>query len=107
MLAGASLPGPTDDAFEVQGLFAEVKAELEGAIGAVRKVLPSLSPEALSQNYPLSVVQGKEIGTALFLQHLCSHASFHLGQAGYLRRALTGDKRSTAPVSLAEIMHAS
>ena len=89
------------------GTRAEIQAELGAAIGAVEKVLPTLSAETLSQAYPLSMVQGKKIGTALFLQQLCSHAAFHLGQAGYLRRALTGDTRSSAPVSLAEIMHPS
>ena len=32
--------------------------------------------------------------------HLCSHAAFHLGQAGYVRRAVTGDARSSRPVPL-------
>jgi hypothetical protein len=32
--------------------------------------------------------------------HLAVHLAFHLGQAGYLRRALTGDARSSGPVSL-------
>jgi len=42
----------------------------------------------------------RRIQTLKFLLHLCAHASFHLGQAGYLRRALTGDTRSAGPVPL-------
>jgi uncharacterized damage-inducible protein DinB len=82
----------------------EVKAELDAAIRVVQQVLPGLSAETLSARYPLDMVPGKQIETGFFLQHLCSHASFHLGQAGYLRRALTGDARSSTPVSLSTIM---
>ncbi len=86
------------------GTRAEIKAELDAAIAAVEKTLPGLSPEVLAAAYPASPVPGKEIGTALFLQHLCSHASFHLGQAGYLRRLVTGEAKSAGPVSLHDLM---
>jgi hypothetical protein len=82
----------------------EIKSELKAAIAAVEKTLPGLSTEALAKLYPASPVAGKTIGAALFLQHLCSHASFHLGQAGYLRRVITGDAKSAGPVSLPELM---
>jgi uncharacterized damage-inducible protein DinB len=89
------------------GTRAEIKAELDAAIAAVHKVLPDLSADTLAKVYPANPAPGKEIATALFLQHLCSHASLHLGQAGYLRRVVTGDLRSAGPVSLAELMSAS
>ena len=38
-----------------------------------------------------------------FLLHLCTHLAFHLGQAGYLRRALTGDARTSGALSLKEL----
>ena len=37
------------------------------------------------------------------LLHLCTHLAFHLGQAGYLRRVVTGDTRSSGPVSVREL----
>lgn len=86
------------------GTRAAIKVELDEAIRVVEKVLPTLSADVLSKPYPLSMVPGKEIETALFLQHLCSHAAFHLGQAGYVRRALTGDTASAGPVSLVALM---
>jgi len=43
---------------------------------------------------------GVNFGTRMFLLHLCAHAAFHLGQAGYLRRVLTGENRSSAAVPL-------
>jgi hypothetical protein len=82
----------------------EIKTELEAAMTAVKKVLPGLSADVLDKTYPASPVPGKEIVTALFLQQLCSHASFHLGQAGYLRRFVTEEAKSAGPVSLAELM---
>lgn len=86
------------------GTRAEIKAELEAAIRAVERVLPTLGAEVLARPYPLSMVPGKEIRTDLFLQHLCSHAAFHLGQAGYLRRVITADATSANPVSLPALM---
>jgi Protein of unknown function (DUF1572) len=86
------------------GTRAEIKAELNAAIAAVEKTLPALSADVLAGAYPASPVPGKQIGTSLFLQHLCSHASFHLGQAGYLRRVVTGEAKSAGPVSLHELM---
>ena len=86
------------------GARAEIKAEIAAAIAAVEKALPTLTPEVLAKPYPLSIVEGKQIATALFLQHLCSHAAFHLGQAGYLRRVLTLEGKSASPVSLPALM---
>jgi hypothetical protein len=39
------------------------------------------------------------VSTRRFLLHLCTHAAFHVGQLGYLRRIVTGDSRSTNSVS--------
>jgi hypothetical protein len=83
---------------------AEIKAEIEAAIRVVSGVLPGLTAEVLARPYPLGMFPGKQIRTDLFLQHLCSHAAFHLGQAGYLRRVITGDTTSASPVSLATLM---
>ena len=66
--------------------------------------MPALSADVLAKPYPMTLVAEKQIETGLFLQHLCSHAAFHLGQVGYLRRALTGDTRSASPVLLTAIM---
>jgi hypothetical protein len=86
------------------GTRVEIKQEIEAAIRAVESVLPSVTDEVMAKAYPLVLVEGKQISTGLFLQQLCSHASFHLGQAGYLRRLLTGDARSAGPMSLPSIM---
>jgi hypothetical protein len=76
-----------------------IYAELDAAIDVVRKVLPGLSDAALDADFP-EAVMNTTFRTGTFLVHLCSHAGFHLGQAGYLRRILTGDSRSSGPIPL-------
>ena len=81
------------------GTRAEVIAETKAALTIVRDVLSRLSEERLTGEFP-ELVMGKTLRTNLFLLHLCVHAGFHLGQAGYLRRAVTGDSRTSGPVPL-------
>ena len=81
------------------GSRAEVMAELDRAQEVVRNVLPRLSDSDLAGDFPEPVL-GVTFGTQIFLLHLCAHAGLHLGQAGYLRRAMTGDPRSSGPLPL-------
>lgn len=76
-----------------------VYAELDAAIAVVRKVLPSIPNERLEKEFPEQLM-GMRFRTSTFLVHLCAHAGFHLGQAGYLRRMMTGDSRSSDPIPL-------
>jgi hypothetical protein len=77
----------------------EIYAELDTAIAVVMKVLPGLSGEELKAEFPEAVMDSK-FRTGAFLVHLCSHAGFHLGQAGYLRRVVTGSATSSGPIPL-------
>jgi len=81
---------------------AEVQAELDRAAAVVKGVLAHVSEEVLASPFPEPVL-GVKFGTRAFLLHLCAHAAFHLGQAGYLRRALTGDAQSSGPLPLAPL----
>lgn len=74
-------------------------AELRHTGEVVRRALAGVTDEQLSRPFP-EVVGGATMGTGLFLTHLVSHLGFHLGQAGYLRRMLTGDNRSAGPLPL-------
>ena len=49
-------------------------------------------------------VGGLQPATGRFLVHLASHLAFHLGQAGYLRRALTGDATTTGAMAIKELV---
>jgi hypothetical protein len=76
-----------------------IYAELDEAISVVRRVLPGIANDTFEQEFPEQVM-GMKFRTSTFLVHLCAHAGFHLGQAGYLRRILTGDSKSSGPIPL-------
>src|SRR6185503_9921048 len=67
------------------GTRADVSAELDRAMAVVREILPRLPEHMLDAEFPEPVL-GVKFRTRIFLLHLCAHAAFHLGQAGYLRR---------------------
>ena len=78
----------------------ELVEELQKAATVVRTVVPNLTDAVLDHDFPEAVIPNRRIQTLRFLLHLCAHASFHLGQAGYLRRSLTGQNQSATPVPL-------
>jgi uncharacterized damage-inducible protein DinB len=84
------------------GTRAEVVALLKSARNTVEKVLNGLPEARLQETFP-ELIQNHEVRTDLFLTHLSVHLAFHLGQAGYLRRVLTGDPTSATPVSTAAL----
>jgi len=77
----------------------DVARGLHETVAVVSETLGRLSEDALEKPYPQPVA-GLELPCRLFLIHLAVHLSLHLGQAGYLRRIVTGDARSSGPVSL-------
>jgi hypothetical protein len=74
-------------------------ADIRRAGDVVTRIVPFVSDHELAQPYP-EEVGGVQIVTGLFLAHLSGHLAFHLGQAGYLRRVLTGDPQSASPLPL-------
>ena len=80
------------------GTRADVIGELSRAHEVVDLVLGRLTDEDLARPYP-ELVNQRRFVTGDFLFHLSTHLAFHLGQAGYLRRALTGDATSSGAVS--------
>ena len=82
-----------------EGTRAEIIADLQNAIGAVKKYLPAMSDADFAREYP-EAVGGVKMRTSLFLMHLASHAAFHLGQADYLRRTLNNDTRTAGTLPL-------
>ncbi len=85
-----------------EGTRASLVAELRTTIGVIESVLPELTDQAMAGDYPMPL-GGKTVNTTAFLVHLAAHLAFHLGQAGYLRRVITGDNTSTNPLPLAAI----
>lgn len=79
----------------------ETIAALGRAVDAVREVLPRLTSEQLDATF--TGHPDVTVPTRHFLLHLCTHTSFHLGQAGYLRRIVNVDDRSTNTVNAARL----
>ena len=61
----------------------------------MRQTLARLSAEGLAAPYP-EPIAGMQLPCGRWLMHLAVHLGFHLGQAGYLRRVVTGDSRTPA-----------
>lgn len=77
----------------------ELQREIAAAVEAVRSTLVKVDVATLERDYPLQV-GGVTLPTGRFLVHLATHLAFHLGQAGYLRRVLTGNSATSDAVSL-------
>jgi Protein of unknown function (DUF1572) len=84
------------------GTRAELAAELERAGSEVDRALGALLPQCLSEPFP-ETLRGLQASTGTILLHLATHLAFHLGQAGYHRRALLGESRSSGAMSVDEL----
>jgi len=101
VLGGSAYVRDEDGEFSRRsGSKGEIVEQLQKAAVAVRIVVPNLSDEILQRDFPEVLIPNRRIQTLRFLLHLSAHASFHLGQAGYLRRGLTGRSQSAGPVPL-------
>src|SRR5262245_24186969 len=80
----------------------ELVAELAAAATVVGEVLPRLDTTRLDAPFEAAGLP-RPVSTRRFLLHLCTHAAYHVGQAGYLRRIVTGDARSSDTVTSARL----
>ncbi|WP_306590258.1 DinB family protein [Geothrix sp. 21YS21S-4] len=85
-----------------EGRREDVAAELRGALAAVETGLAAVTEAGLAAPFP-ALLGGHRVPTGRFLLHLETHLAFHLGQVGYLRRALTGDSTGSGAVGIGEI----
>lgn len=85
-----------------EGTRASVVAELEAAIAAVEAGLAAQTEASLAAPFPVPL-GGHRLSTRRCLLHLEAHLAFHLGQAGYLRRALTGDATSAGGMAIQDL----
>ena len=84
---------------------ADIKAEIVRTRESIVSTMAAL-PESQLAEVCLHVPDGMRLPTGLFLLHLATHLSYHIGQAGYLRRVLTGDNASTGAVGFAGLASA-
>jgi Protein of unknown function (DUF664) len=97
VLGGSGYVRDREAEFRLRGIPRhELVENLLGTEEVVARVLQSLTPEILLAPYPEPMYG--DLRTDWFLLHLGTHLAFHLGQAGYLRRAVTGNGTSTNPI---------
>jgi uncharacterized damage-inducible protein DinB len=82
-----------------EGTRASVVKELEAAEADVAATLARLDDAALQQPYA-NGPKGVDVTAQRWLIHLATHAAFHLGQAGYLRRIVTANGATADTVSV-------
>jgi hypothetical protein len=80
----------------------EIQRELESAIRVVERVVPNLPEATLEAWYPLPVAN-RRVRTGEFLVHLAAHLAYHVGQADYHRRIVTGDGKGVGAVAPGEL----
>jgi len=98
ILGGSGYVRDRDAEFRLRGIpRRELVENLAGAREVVTRTLQTLSPETLQAAYP-EPMGDVILRTDWFLLHLGTHLAFHLGQAGYLRRMITGSNVSTRPI---------
>lgn len=81
---------------------AELVADLTATSDVVARTLGGKTLADFPEVFPADLA-GSRLPTALFLVHLEAHLAFHLGQAGYLRRVLTGDSAGSGAIALADL----
>ncbi len=84
------------------GARADLVREIHTTRDVVELTLSDLPPGSLDHPFPQPVA-GVTLSTRTFLLHLAAHLAFHLGQAGYLRRVLTGDATTAGSMSPKEL----
>ena len=65
----------------------ELLEKIEATIEVVNQSLEKVTDEQLQAEYPIMVFKDK-LSTAMFLTHLATHLTYHLGQINYHRRLL-------------------
>src|SRR5580658_3707317 len=70
---------------------AALSAQLQDMPGLIERIVAGMSPEELEKPFPEQSLPQMRTNR-LFLLHLYSHFSYHLGELDYLRRILTGGK---------------
>ncbi len=80
-----------------------VARELRETREVVSGTLSRVPERVLEADYP-EAVGGVVVRCDRFLIHLATHLAYHLGQAGYLRRALTGDTRASGAVAVTRLV---
>ena len=77
-------------------------SEIEAARESMRAGLAALSEAQLAEEYP-EVIAGARLTTGVYLVHLMTHLTYHLGQVDYHRRVVTGANAAVRAVRPSEL----
>lgn len=77
----------------------EILNRISDTLAMLVEVVPAITAHQLTAPFP-EPVGGVTPRCDRFLLHLATHLAHHLGQIGYLRRALTAENKSSHPVSV-------
>jgi hypothetical protein len=77
-------------------------SEIEAAREAMRAGLAALSETQLAEEYP-EVIAGAKLMTGVYLVHLTTHLTYHLGQVDCHRRMVTGANVAIGAVRPSEL----
>lgn len=83
---------------------ADLIREIDVTIATVTKSLSALSAAELEGFYPQDL-NNLRIPTDIWLMHLATHLTYHLGQIDYHRRCVTGDSTPVGTLSLPALLH--
>ena len=75
---------------------------VDAALASVEKTIKNMKDADLAAPYPEPIAKRK-LNTGVFLAHLATHLSYHLGQLDSHRRAATRDARGVDAVSVREL----
>lgn len=82
---------------------AELIRELNVTIDTVTKALSAMGAQQLEGMFPQEL-NNMRIPTDIFLMHLATHLTYHLGQLDYHRRCVTGDSTPVGTLSLPALL---
>lgn len=103
VLGGSRFVRDRDAEFSRRGVTrAEIVREIDAAIADADRVLATLTPQRLAEEYPIEV-GGRRLETARFLQHLSAHLAYHLGQLDYHRRIAAPGSGVVGTMGIAEL----
>jgi uncharacterized damage-inducible protein DinB len=86
-----------------QGTRLELAALIAAARVDVEAALAALPESRLAEPFPVAV-GGVTLPTRMFLLHLATHFTFHLGQIDYHRRIVTGNAQSAGTLPIAPLV---
>lgn len=82
---------------------AELIREIDVTIVIVTRVMSSLSVSDMEGMFP-DVPNNMRVPTDIWLMHLATHLTYHLGQIDYHRRCVTGDPTPVGTLSLPALL---